>query len=103
LRPVFFPKAKKSDDKGASLTEIPESELVQTESSRNVEFDGRAAVTASIITPSNGSASSICDTDVFLSRPFANIAAHSPAENEHYFLNSSLVTAVPSINAFAVA
>jgi hypothetical protein len=41
-------------------------------------------------------------SDVFLLKPVANIAALSSAENEHA-LNSSLVMAVPSINAFAVA
>jgi hypothetical protein len=41
-------------------------------------------------------------TDVFLLRPFADIAALSSAENEQ-LLNSSVATAVPSINAFPVA
>jgi hypothetical protein len=41
-------------------------------------------------------------TDVFLARPLVIIAILASTENEHY-LKSSLVTAVPFINAFAVA
>jgi hypothetical protein len=95
LSPVFCPKAENTGDKCTTLL-VTLSQLRRSESSRKVEFDGIAAARAPISATSHRPTTLMETTEVFLPRPLAIIAALSWAGNEQC-LNSSLVTAVPSV------